>query len=123
MKVLIIDDDPEMVDVIALLLKTNKIKPLKAFSGREGLDLAVNRQPDVLLLDIMMPEMDGFQVFEELLKDDRTAGIPVIFVTAKSGDEPRAKAMSMGASAYVTKPYSRNELMEKVRQAAAGKKD
>ena len=114
MKILVVDDDPSMVMLISLLLKVNGHETIKAFGGQEGIDAARKEIPDIILLDVMMPVMDGFDVLRELRLNRITENIPVIFVTARNDAEFKKKAMSLGAQGYVTKPYSRDELIETI---------
>ena len=86
--------------------------------GVEGLEEARADKPDVILLDIMMPNMDGYEVIKELRSDESTKGIPVIFVTARMDAESRERAEALGADGYVTKPYERNSLIEMIRRVA-----
>jgi len=118
MRVLIVDDDPEMVLVLGMLMKVNGITALKAFGGVEGLEKARADKPDVILLDIMMPDMDGYEVIKELRSDKNTKGIPVIFVTARTDAEYEERAEALGADGYITKPYERDSLMETIRRVA-----
>jgi CheY-like chemotaxis protein len=121
MRVLVVDDDPDMVMVLGLLMKANGITALTATGGVEGLEKARADKPDVILLDIMMPDMDGYEVIKELRSDESTKGIPVIFVTARTDAEHRERAESLGADGYVTKPYERNSLMEVIRRVAGSR--
>lgn len=119
-KVLIVDDDPDMVCVTRLLLKTAGYVPIEALGGPEGLELAREELPDVILLDIMMPGMDGFEVFRRLKLDPATERIHVVFVTARTDEEFRKKAMEMGSAGFVTKPWTGTGLLEKIDEVTAG---
>ena len=90
----------------------------KALGGREEVELASAANPHLVLLDLMMPEVDGFEVLRRLKGDSGTKDIPVIVLTARTSAELRDEAMSLGAAAYVTKPYQRNELLEKISEVA-----
>ncbi|GGA80292.1 two-component system response regulator [Neiella marina] len=104
--VLVVDDTPENLDVIAGILKKN-YKIRVATNGMKALKLADNASPpDIILLDIMMPEMDGYEVCQELKKNPRTARIPVIFVTAKGDVADETRGFELGAVDYITKPVS-----------------
>ena len=118
MRVLIVDDDPDMVMVLGMLMKVNGITALKAFGGVEGLEKARTDKPDVILLDIMMPDMDGYEVMKELRSDKTTKGIPVVFLTARTDEEYKERAETLGADGYITKPYDRDSLMETIRRVA-----
>jgi len=117
--ILMIDDNPDMLEILRLLLKVNGHRPIMALGGKEGLDIARKELPDVILLDIMMPDIDGFEVLRRLKLDMSTEKIPVILVTAVSGQALIDKAMSLGAEGYVTKPYTRNQLMSLINEACS----
>lgn len=105
-KILIVDDAPENIDVLGEALKTD-YKRSVAINGRKALDIALsNEPPDLILLDIEMPEMDGYEVCKRLKADARTAKIPVIFVTAKQSIADETKGLELGAVDYITKPFS-----------------
>lgn len=112
--ILVADDEPDIVNIVELILRTRGYRVLKATGGFEALELAEQHQPDLILLDIMMPEMDGWEVLRLLQVDSRTAGIPVAMISAK--EDSRAKIISMqeGAVDYLTKPFDSRELLEKV---------
>jgi DNA-binding response OmpR family regulator len=88
---------------------------LEAADGPSGLEKARSEQPDVILLDVMMPGLDGWRVAEELLDDDRTAGIPIVFLTARAELRDRARGIDLGGVDYVTKPFNPVELAPLVR--------
>lgn len=117
--ILMIDDNPDMLEILRLLLKVNGHRPIMALGGKEGLDIARKELPDVILLDLMMPDIDGFGVLRQLKLDTSTQEIPVIFVTAVNGHEFIDKAMSLGAEGYITKPYARNQLMSLINEACS----
>jgi CheY-like chemotaxis protein len=121
MKVLVVDDDPDMLKVLGLLMKVNGITALTATGGVEGLERARADKPDVILLDIMMPDLDGYEVIKELRSDGSTRGIPVIFVTARMEKEYREKAQALGADGYITKPYERSVLIEMIGRVAGSR--
>lgn len=116
--VLVVDDNPVTVNVLSLLLRIGGHLPIKALGGNEGLELALSGKPDVIVLDVMMPGVDGFEVLSELRKDPRTIDIPVIFLTAKIGEQYRERAILMGACGYITKPFSRRKLLDAIDEAA-----
>ena len=104
-KVLIIDDLPTNIQVLSEILE-NEYEIFFATSGKEGLEIAQAEHPDLVLLDIMMPEMDGFEVCRRLKEDPATQSIPVIFVTAMRSAEDEAKGLELGAIDYITKPVT-----------------
>ena len=101
--ILIVDDTPENLTVLnGILSGTYKVKA--APGGRIALKIAQATPPDLIFLDIMMPEIDGYGVLEELKKNSATAGVPVVFVSAKDESADRARALAAGAADYLTKP-------------------
>jgi CheY-like chemotaxis protein len=117
--ILVVDDDPGMVDLISILLKFHGHRPIKAYGGKEALEAARAEPPDIILLDIMMPEIDGFEVLRQLRLDETTKDVPVIFVTAIFGPEFEERAMSLGAQGFVGKPYCREKLMTVIHRVAS----
>ncbi len=112
--VLVVDDTPANIHVIkGILQNTCKIKA--ATSGEKALQIAAKfPPPDLVVLDVMMPEMDGYEVCRRLKAEPSTAGVPVLFVTGHADAEERAKGMALGAVAYVTKPVDPQELLAHV---------
>jgi DNA-binding response OmpR family regulator len=115
-KVLVIDDEAPIRLLCRVNLEAEKMDVLEAPDGLTGLDKARQEQPDVVLLDVMMPGLDGWRVAEELLKDDRTNNIPIIFLTARAEFRDRAKGLDIGGVDYVTKPFNPLELAPLVRE-------
>jgi len=115
-RVLVIDDDPEVVDMLGLMLRTKGFEVLKAYRGIEGVGVARRELPDVVLLDIMMPDIDGYEVYRRLRLEEETRDIPVIFVSAKGHDEDVRKGLSCGAQGYITKPFRAAVLVDKTRE-------
>ena len=114
-KVLVVDDDRDAVDILTLLLRREGFEVRAAHGGREALDLLEHELVDVVLLDIMMPGMDGFQVCATLRADQRTRDIPIILLTAKDDVETRVVGMRLGVSEFLTKPINKHELFTRVR--------
>jgi DNA-binding NarL/FixJ family response regulator len=114
-KVLVIEDEPDMRRNLATILRFEKFHALTAENGRAGLELARAEKPDVILCDVMMPEMDGYGVVAALRADAETAAIPFIFLTAK-GEKPDIRAgMNLGADDYLTKPVAKADLLGAIR--------
>jgi diguanylate cyclase (GGDEF)-like protein len=112
--VLIVDDTPANIKLLSVVLgRAHEL--LFAVSSREALELAAAQTPDLILLDVMMPEMDGYEVCAQLKADPRTRSIPVIFVTAMSREEDEAKGLEVGGIDYITKPYSAPIVRARVR--------
>ncbi len=112
---LVVDDDRLLLRLIELNLGKTGIEVLLADSGRDALRIAREERPDVILLDIMMPVMDGFQVMSELKSNQDTKDIPVIMLTARSSLSDRRRCEELGAVAYIVKPFSLEELRNTVR--------
>ncbi len=112
---LVVDDDRLLLRLIELNLGKTGIEVLLADSGKEALRIAREERPDVILLDIMMPVMNGFQVMRELKSSRETRDIPVIMLTAKSGLADRRRCEELGAVAYIVKPFNLEELRNTVR--------
>ena len=111
---LVVDDDRLLLRLIELNLGKTGMKVLLADSGKEALRLAQEESPDIILLDIMMPTMDGYEVMRQLKADDDTRDIPVVMLTAKSSQGDRRRCEEMGAIAYITKPFNLEELRNTV---------
>ena len=113
--VLVVDDDRNAVDILNRLLTKEGFVVHCAHGGREALAQVAAHPIDVILLDVMMPDMDGFQVCEALRQDDRTRGIPIILLTAKDDMETRVVGMRLGVSEFLTKPINKTELFARLR--------
>src|SRR5258708_22142697 len=113
-KVLVIEDEPSIRNNIMLMVKGDRYAAVGAENGRVGLDLARSDPPDLILCDVMMPEMDGFAVLEALRAEARFAEIPFIFLTALDDRSSMRRGMNLGADDYLPKPFPRSELMEAV---------
>lgn len=114
--ILIVDDEEDIRELIAVtLLREEEYKILEAANGLEALQQAKTGRPDVIVLDLMLPEMDGGTVFRHLREDPRTKGIPVIMLTAKGRLEEKIAGLELGADDYLAKPFSPKELMLRVR--------
>jgi DNA-binding response OmpR family regulator len=105
-RVLVIDDEAPIRLLCRVNLEAEGMEVLEAPDGPRGLDQARSEQPDVILLDVMMPGLDGWRVAEELLEDERTRDIPIIFLTARAEFRDRAKGLDIGGVDYVTKPFN-----------------
>ena len=114
-KVLMIDDERGFCNVVKMNLQlTQKFDVVTAFNGKEGIKLAKKIKPDIVLLDIMMPGMDGFEVLKVLKNDGHTMSIPVIMLTAIGESEAKVKAGEMYSEYYITKPVKSQELISKI---------
>jgi two-component system alkaline phosphatase synthesis response regulator PhoP len=109
-RVLVIDDEAPIRLLCRVNLEAEGMEVLEASDGPTGLEKARNDEPDVILLDVMMPGLDGWQVAEELLDSDVTSSIPIVFLTARAEVRDRARGLDLGGIDYVTKPFNPVEL-------------
>jgi DNA-binding response OmpR family regulator len=114
-KVLVIDDEAPIRLLCRVNLEAEKMIVLEAEEGPSGLELARTERPDVILLDVMMPAMDGWEVLQRLLEDEATREIPIVFLTARAELRDRARGLDLGGVDYVTKPFNPLELAPLVR--------
>jgi DNA-binding response OmpR family regulator len=114
-RVLIIDDEAPIRLLCRVNLEAEKIDVLEAEDGPTGLEVAKRERPDVILLDVMMPGLDGWRVAEQLLDDPQTTGIPIVFLTARAEFRDRARGLDIGGVDYITKPFNPLELAPLVR--------
>ena len=114
-KLLIIDDNPTVLNTLYDILRPQNFKVLVAKNGETGFQRAISGNPDFVLLDIMLPDIDGFQTCKRLKMDERTKHIPVIFISALSNDNDIVKAFESGAVDYITKPIYEGELLARIR--------
>jgi two-component system, OmpR family, alkaline phosphatase synthesis response regulator PhoP len=126
-QVLVIDDEAPIRLLCRVNLEAEGMDVVEASDGPSGLEKARQERPDVVLLDVMMPGLDGWQVAEELLDDERTSGIPIIFLTARAEFRDRARGLDLGGVDYVTKPFNPIELAplveDLVARVARGERD
>ena len=115
-RVLVIEDEPPIRLLCRVNLEAEGMDVVEAANGPSGLELARDNVPDVVLLDVMMPGLDGWRVAEQLLEDDRTSEIPIIFLTARAEFRDRARGLDIGGVDYVTKPFNPLELAPLVRE-------
>jgi DNA-binding response OmpR family regulator len=114
-QVLVIDDEAPIRLLCRVNLEAEGMSVLEAGDGPSGLEAAQSARPDVILLDVMMPGLDGWGVAESLLEDERTASIPIIFLTARAEFRDRARGLDIGGVDYITKPFNPVELAPLVR--------
>lgn len=113
-KILIVDDEPNIILLVGTRLKANGYEVISASDGQAGLEKAQKESPDLIILDLMLPKMDGYKVCGFLKRDYRYAKIPVIMFTAKAQDEDKRLAEEMGADAYLVKPFKPEELLAQI---------
>ena len=113
-KILVIEDEPEMRRNLATILKLEKFDVVQAENGRVGVETARKETPDVIICDVMMPEMDGYAVLQALREDSKTVATPFIFHTAKGEKQDLRSGMNLGADDYLTKPVAKAELLNAI---------
>jgi len=113
--ILIVEDEKDIVKMLEYNLKKEGFKTLSARDGEDALDLAVRQRPDLVILDLMLPGMDGLEVCKNLKGDTKTAPIPVIMLTAKSQESDKIVGLELGADDYITKPFSPRELIARIK--------
>ena len=115
-KILIVDDEPNIIMTLEYTFKKNNFEVYIARDGQEALDILVNQVPDIILLDVMMPNVDGYATLRAIKADSKLNSCKVIFLSAKNKEDDIAKGMELGASAYLTKPFSLKKIVEKVNE-------
>jgi len=118
-RILIVEDHPTIAELVETQLGMEGMCPTKCLGGREALQVLEHGSFDLVILDIMMPDVDGYEVFRFLQSSSGTRGIPVIFLTAKSSPEDVEHGLALGADHYITKPFSGSDLMQKVTNVLA----
>jgi len=122
-RILVVEDEADVRELIRLQLRAAGFDVLEAGNGAEGLAMAKNDPPSVIILDLMMPEMNGIEVCRALRRNPATSRIPILMLTAKSTEEDKVVGFEVGADDYVTKPFSPRELVLRVRAVARRKPD
>jgi DNA-binding response OmpR family regulator len=115
-KILIVDDEPNIVMSLEYTFKKNNFEVFIARDGQEALDILKNQFPDIIILDIMMPLVDGFETLEQIKKNEQLNHCKVIFLSAKNKESDIEKGMALGADAYLTKPFSIKKVVEQVNE-------
>ncbi len=120
-KILVIEDEPAMVELVTLILKNRGFEVIGAVGGREGLDLIRSSKPDLVLLDLMMPDMSGWDVYQHMKADEEMKAIPVIVVTAKAQSIDKVLGLHIAkVQDYITKPFSPNDLVASINKVLGG---
>ena len=114
-KILIVEDEKDIVKMLEYNLKKEGFRVVDAQDAEDALDLAVREHPDLILLDLMLPGMDGFEVCKALKKESKTSSIPIIMLTAKSQESDKVVGLELGADDYITKPFSPRELIARIK--------
>lgn len=113
-KILIVDDSTVLLEDLTEIVKSAGFQVSIANSGEKALEVAQQESPDLILLDIVMPDMDGYEACRELQKNDITKNIPVVFVTSKNQKADKAWAMMQGGKGFITKPYTPEQILEQI---------
>jgi DNA-binding response OmpR family regulator len=121
--VLVVDDDPVILKLLEVNFEMEGFQVVRAADGAEGLERAREVRPDIVVLDVMMPRMTGYEVAKALREDDGTAHIPIIFVTARAQSSDVEKGMELGVEDYVTKPFDPLDLIDRVNALLARAQD
>ena len=120
LKILVCDDERHIVRLIQVNLERHGYQVVTAYDGKEGLEKAKAEKPDLMVLDVMMPYMDGFEVLKTLKREPETENLPVIMLTAKAQDKDVFEGYHYGADMYLTKPFNPMELISFVKRIAQG---
>lgn len=118
-KILLVEDEPEFRKALRLRLESNGYEVIEAEDGAMGLDMARNQNPHLIILDVMLPKMDGYKVARLLKFDEKHKNIPIVMMTARSQQTDRETGMSVGSDAYITKPYQPQEMLDTVAKLLA----
>lgn len=118
-KILLVDDEPNIIMSLEYTFKKQNFAVFIARDGQEALDILKNEQPDLIILDIMMPNVDGYATIESVKMNEKLANCKVIFLSAKNKESDIEKGMKLGADAYMTKPFSIKKLVEQVNELLA----
>lgn len=113
-KILIVDDEKDIVETLSFMLKTKGFECICAYDGEEGLNLAKSINPDLVILDVMMPKINGYKICRLLKFDSKYKNIPIIMITARSQDEDKIIGEETGADEYITKPFEFADVLEKI---------
>jgi DNA-binding response OmpR family regulator len=113
--VLVIDDEKDLLELVRYNLEKEHLDVITANDGQSGLEIGLKHKPDLVLLDLMMPGMNGMEVCKQLRADARTSRVPIIMLTAKAAETDKIVGLEMGADDYITKPFSVRELIARVR--------
>ena len=115
-KILIVDDEPSIIVALQFLMEQNGYETLVAFSGEEAMETVARHRPDLILLDIMLPVVNGFEVCQRVRENPEWKDIRIVLVTALGSDINVTKGLDLGADAYVTKPFANVDLVAKVKE-------
>tara|TARA_Y100000310_G_scaffold345733_1_gene468991 strand:- start:3346 stop:3693 length:348 start_codon:yes stop_codon:yes gene_type:complete len=112
----VIEDEPNISKLISFILENNGYEVLQAYIGLEGIEMAKKELPKMIILDVMMPKMDGFEVAQELKKEELTKDIPILMLSSAAQYRDKVKGLESGAMDYLTKPFDKDELLSKINE-------
>ena len=115
-KILVVDDEPNILKLVSFILTSRGYKVVEAALGAEAIQKAKSEKPDLIILDVMMPKMDGFEAAKKIKSDAATKSVPILMLSSKAQFEDKMKGIDSGAMDYITKPFDKEELLEKVRE-------
>ena len=115
-KILVVDDERDLVETLTFRLEASNYEVLSAYDGQEGLEKARAEKPDLIILDLMLPKIDGYKVCRMLKFDEKYKNIPIILFTARAQETDKQMGEDVGADAYITKPFEPQVLLEKVKE-------
>lgn len=115
-RILIVDDEPDLLSVLHFGLEIEGFEVIDASDGEQALSMARDQKPDLIVLDLMLPRIDGYKVCRALKFDERYRRIPIFILSARSGETDRKLAFDLGADAFVTKPYDMKDLVGRIRE-------
>ena len=115
-RILVVDDQPANLRVVGALLSRNGYEVLSAANGEQALAIASETLPDLILLDVLMPGMDGFEVATLVRHDERLKDLPIVMITSRTGEKHRDRALSIGVNEYLGKPYQESVLLEAIQR-------
>jgi DNA-binding response OmpR family regulator len=122
-KILVVDDEPDIQKILKFRLEENHYEVITAPDGKSCLKKAVEEKPDLIILDILMPRLNGFEVSQRLKKDSKTKDIPIVMLTALAQEKDLSRGLEAGASCFITKPFNPVDLISEIEQAIGNKND
>lgn len=119
-RILVVDDEPQLVEVVKMRLEANGYQIITAYDGQEALEKARKERPDLIILDLMLPKVDGYKVCRMLKFDEKYKNIPVILFSARAQDSDQKLGLEVGADAYIIKPFEPVALLAKIKELIKG---
>jgi len=120
-RILVIDDSPTMLYMVTEMIAQGGHETITASNGEQAICMAVNQQPDLVLLDVILPKLNGYEVCRQLKSTPQTADIPVVMITSKSKDKDRKWGIEQGADDYITKPFDADDLLDVIERFVRGR--